>query len=1229
MEKICLKINGKEVYAFPDQTILDVVHQEKIDTIPTLCYSPELEPYGSCFLCVVEIKGKANLVPACSTRVAPNMEVITKSERVVQGRRSALELLLSNHYADCVSPCQLSCPAHVDVQGYIALAAMGRYKEAVDLIRKTNPFPAICGRVCVRKCESVCRRKEIEEAVGINNIKRYLTDKPFVYEEVPTRRSSSGKKVAIVGAGPSGLTAAYFLGLWGHSVSIWEAMPKAGGMLRYGIPEYRLPKQILDKEIDYILRASGATLQTNARVGQHISLDDLQKNFDAVYIAAGAWASNKMRIPGEEDTKGVYLGVNFLREKTENPSSVSGTVIVVGGGNTAMDAARVSWRLGAEKVIILYRRTKTEMPADPMEVQECLNEKIEIIELAAPVAIIKREDNSLKALRCIRMILSEEDSSGRRRPVPQEGSEFDLPCDLVITAIGQQPLLKNMTQVKEEIRQTRWGTYSVDTRTMATNIKGIFAGGDVADDGPTVVIDAISDGSKAAHSIHQYLGNEALAEPLNATKELFGCPTKNELGDIKESPRHNLYDMEVAERRLNFKEVTHGYEEEDATHECERCLSCGCMASQECLLRQYATEYQVDMKHFIGYTRKQRVDDRHPYIVYDSNKCILCARCVRTCSKILHTSALGLINRGFKTEVRPAMNDPLALTNCVSCGNCVDSCPTGALSVKFPFPGRADLERTKKSTFCSFCSLECPILVHKIAEDRYFVESSPVPGEYLCRFGRFGYEIFVKQPKILKPLLLKKGHLQESSWEETCEVITHSLKQIAQKYGPESIAIFASPEATNEEVYLLSLIAREGIGTSNTGSLSLMMHGVNSHALDNSFGFTGSTAGIEALQNADLIVCNNVDLERDNLILSIAVIEAIQKNKARLIHCSSATSSLSKFAQVHLDPIRGTSALLWNTVIQELIEKHFFSRDEIAQMPGGKEFLEDSFDYSAEALEEKTGVEKDKILKAAKTIQNAKRIVFIHGTDRVSDRSPGDMVTLANFSLLLRSKGLHTELLFPALFSNLSGISLMGIEPGWKAFRVQDKRSSSPSSYQDLKALLAQGKIKGVLILGEDPMHDSTTSAYFQGLEFLGVIESGYTQTVKFADAVLPGTMYLESSGTRCDFTGKVKKYDAVLNPPSGKNTFEVLVQLATCLGLKGIPETIQEAQDYIQKSIQDSAVSPYQWVVSQRPIWDGKGKLVVASHEILPEHIVPCLTRMSVYKEEAKTVEIAYFKVH
>lgn len=701
MNTVGIEINGRPVEAKEGHTILEVVEGQKLDDIPTLCHSFELKPYGSCFVCVVELEGRPNLVPSCATKVAEGMKISTNSPRVSESRKTALELLLSNHYADCVSPCKQGCPAGVDAQGYIALAAMGEYRKAVDLVRQANPLPAVCGRICVRKCEVVCRRQDVEEPVAINYIKRFVTDMPGAYAGTPEREESKGKTIGIVGAGPAGLTAAWFLGKQGYDTVVYENMPKPGGMLRYGIPEYRLPKAELDREISYITRV-GVDIRCGINVPKEVTIDGLLQKHDAVFLSPGAWGGKAMRVEGEFGTEGVVFGVTYLIEKAQKPEPVAGTILVIGGGNTAMDAARTSWRLGADKVIIVYRRTKAEMPADDLEIEDCLKEGIEIMELAAPVRVVK-EGNKLKALECIRMQLGEPDASGRRRPVPMEGSEFKLPCDLAISAIGQTSLLEEMLgDVKKRPGVSKWSTFEVDTETMKTSIEGLFAGGDAADDGPTVVIDAIRDGQRAAMAIHAHLAGEELpGRPFVVNKEFWAKPGKQELGAIQQSPRRKMPEIAVEDRKGTFREVTTGFEHEDAAHEADRCLSCGCVAYDWCKLRLYAEEYGVDMEKYRGYARKHKVHDTHPYLVYDPNKCVLCTRCIRTCERVLPVSAIGLINRGFQTEMRPAMNDPLIETSCISCGNCVDACPTGALAVKYPFPGRACLEYEETATHCT------------------------------------------------------------------------------------------------------------------------------------------------------------------------------------------------------------------------------------------------------------------------------------------------------------------------------------------------------------------------------------------------------------------------------------------------------------------------------------------------------------------------------------------------
>jgi len=1230
METITIEINGKTITTEPGQTILEVVRRHDLDHIPTLCHSEELEPYGSCFVCVVEVEGRANLVPSCATRIAPGMKIQTRSERVVTARKTALELLVSNHYADCVSPCLLGCPANVDAQGYIALAAMGQYRQAIDLIRETNPLPAVCGRVCVRRCEDVCRRLDVDSSVAINWIKRYLSDVPGAYEGAPEREPSRGKTVGIVGAGPSGLTAAWFLGRKGYDPIIYEAMKHPGGMLRYGIPEYRLPKDMLDKEIAYICKA-GAKIETDVRIGRDTTLDELLKKHDAVFIAAGAMGSSPMRIEGEFETDGVVPGAEFLIEKAEDQSPVEGTVVVVGGGNTAMDVARTSWRLGADKVIILYRRTKAEMPADQMEIEDALREGIEIMELAAPIAIVK-EENRIKALRCIRMKLGEPDKSGRRRPVPQEGSEFELPCDIAIPAIGQKTVIEDLmasTETKPEM--TRWDTVVINTRTMRTNVEGLFAGGDVADDGPTVAIDAIRDGQRAARAIHAYLAGEELPrEKFIVRKDFWAKPGKTELGEVPESPRHHLQELEIEERAGNFREVATGFEHEDMVHEAERCLSCGCVKFSDCRLQEYSEEYGIDVERFKGYIRKHKVDERHPYIVYDPNKCILCAKCIRTCARILPIAALGLMNRGFSTEMRPAMNDPLVQTNCISCGNCVDSCPTGALTIKSPFPGRSDLHAETAADHCGMCSLGCALTVRRISDDRYTIAGSGVPGEYLCHYGRFGTELFIQSRRLTVPMERDKNQWKDVSLTYASKQIVKRLRETIDRHGPESVAVFVSPELTNEEMFLAQRIAREGLGTNNIGSLTVLGTGTESGPLDESLGFTQSTADRSAIGQADLIVCNNMDMENEVPVLSVDVLQAIRRG-ARLMVCNSTATPHEKIASVSLDPMRGRAALLWNGVLQVLLDTGYFSRDEVKKLDGGEEFLADMFDYSPEATMNWTGVEEAKVRAAADEIRNARRVVFLHCPDRTQDLAPGDLRVLANFIILLRARGIDAQLILPSIAANRAGLELAGVDPAFGPGRVPVTDGlPGARSHAELRTLLREGRLRGAILIGEDAIRDDRTASYFRNVEFLAAMDWAQTETTMLADIALPGSTYLETAGTRCNFEGRLIRFSQAVQPPAGIPGWQVLKQLAGFFTIPGLGETADAITRQLEVQVrrQLDGWRPFYWNTGEERSWDGRGTLRVADVKTKPVPVQPALTPTDHYKREILEVGIERFRV-
>jgi formate dehydrogenase major subunit len=1067
----------------------------------------------------------------------------------------------------------------------------------------------------------------VDKPVSINAIKRFITDVPGIYDGSPECEPPTGKSVGIVGAGPAGLTVAWFLGRKGHKPIIYEAQEHSGGMLRYGIPTYRLPDEVLDAEVEYICR-TGAEIKYGVTVGRDITLDQLREKHDAIFIGPGAWAGKPMRIEGEFDTKGIVTGTEFLREKIENSSSLSGTIVVVGGGNTAMDVARTAWRLGADKVIILYRRTKAEMPADEMEVEDCLEEGIEIMELAAPVGIVA-EGGKLKALRCIRMKLGELDESGRRRPVPLENSDFELPCQMAVSAIGQAPVLEGLTGVKgKKLKLTKWGTIVVDRETMKTNINGVFAGGDTADNGPTVVIDAIRDGQIAARGIQAYLTSKEISlEPFAVKKEFWSKPGQTELGDVKESPRHEVHMLEVESRRGNFTEVATGFEYEDNLHECQRCLCCGCVKFEDCDLRLYAEKYNVDMDKFKGYVRKHKVDERHPYIVYDPNKCVLCARCIRTCTKVLPISALGLVERGFKTEMRPAMNDPLVETSCVSCGNCVDSCPTGALTMKYPFPGRASLDTDDVQTNCSFCSLACPIVIKKFGDSRYYIRPSGVPGEYLCRYGRFGHELFVKQNRITASEVRSGSERHKVEMRQAQQLIVSGMRKVADKYGSDKVAVFVSPELTNEEQYLAGRIARDGLGSNNVASLSILGTGREAGVLDESFGYTTSTADRSCINDADLIICNNTSIESDHLILAVDVIQAV-KAGARLVVTNSALSTTDQLlASLTMDPMRGRAAILWNGIMQVLLDEGYFKPDIVKKIPGAKAFLA-SRDFQIKKVSRLSGIDAASIGNAAEIIRNARKIVFIHSPDRQQDQAPGDMETLANFVVLLRAAGLKANLLLPRTISNSAGLEIMGADPVFGPGRVRiTSKFVGAGSHAGLRKLLTEGEIRAALVIGEDPMAWEQTGHWFQNIEFLAAMDWTSTETIQYADVVLPGSTYLETNGTRCNFEGKVVEFCKAVEPPAGVSGKEVLRALATEFGIKTAKDTSREIRGIIQDKL--GAMSRFYWNNGHgRDLDEGKMHLVVADTSVRTGLIQPPLTHGEKYKKEIRDVGTDRFRV-
>lgn len=488
-------------------------------------------------------------------------------------------------------PCIESCPIRQEAAGYIALIRSGRFHEAAQLIHKRNPLAFICSRICYHPCESECNRGHVDKPLAIQQLKRFALDWELEHygKFVPPKIDINRKeKIAIIGSGPAGLICAHDLRLKGFQVTIFEQHSIPGGMLAIGIPEYRLPKQCLAMEINY-LRDLGIQFKTNTKVGSDITFDELLTDgYSAIFIAIGAHKGVKLEIPGE-DAQGVISGIEFLRKVNVGIGiDIGKNVAVIGGGNTAIDAARTALRLGAKKVTILYRRTKFEMPASEEEIEDAEAEGIHISYLTAPIEVIK-EDEKVKALRCIRMTLGEPDSSGRRRPIPVPNSEHILEFDKVIVAISQTPDLGEL-ETNSLFNKTKWGTLQVNPETLETNIKGIFAGGDVVL-GPSTVIASMGQGRRAAESIEKYLNNEPLQNyttHMVKMEVLRGesfrphsyAPTYKEIPKLE---REKVRKINPEIRKNNFEEVEIGFTEEQAIREASRCLNCGvCVECHEC-----------------------------------------------------------------------------------------------------------------------------------------------------------------------------------------------------------------------------------------------------------------------------------------------------------------------------------------------------------------------------------------------------------------------------------------------------------------------------------------------------------------------------------------------------------------------------------------------------------------------------------------------------------------------
>ena len=1095
MNKFRLNINGKEVTGLPGQTILEVARENDI-FIPTLCYDERTKIYGSCGICMCEVEGNPKLCKACATEIAPGMVIRTNTERVIESRKTNLELLLSNHVGDCRPPCVLACPAQTDCQGYVGLIANGEYEAAIELVKDKIPLPASLGRVCPHPCEEQCRRGLIDEPISIQWLKRFAADQDLMNEEafIPECEPDTGKRVAIIGGGPMGLSAAYFLRQMGHDITIFEAMPKAGGMLRYGIPEYRLPKEVLDDEI-LTIQKMGVEIITDTKIGVDIPFETVKDDFDAVLLGIGAWISTGVGCKGE-DAEGVIGGIDFLRKVVRNEEIQLGEkVAIVGGGNTAMDACRTAVRLGAKEVYNIYRRTKDEMPADMVEIEEAEEEGVIFKNLTNPIEVVKDENGHAKEVILQVMELGEPDESGRRRPIPVEGKTETIAIDTMILAIGQA-----VDASIFDCDKTRKNAIAYDKETFMTSIPGVFAGGDCGNDKISIAVEAIADAKKVSEIIDAYLDGEIIKyeKPYFVERDDI---TEKTFEDRERMCRPVMPQLLPEERKDNFSEVIpEGYTPEEAEAEASRCLECGCHDFYECKLIDLAHQYDVHPERFAGDKNAIEFEDDHPFIVRDPNKCILCGLCVRVCDEVMGVGALGLVHRGFDTVVKPNLEKPLIESGCVSCGQCVSVCPTGALQERTTMIKETPVQTLETDTTCSFCSVGCSLKLESCGD--MLIKANPdkegtVNAGLVCGKGKWGFDCSMLEDKLEEPLIKSDDEFREADYHEALVLIAKRCQSIGAKYGKDAIGVAVSDRYTNEEAYAIKKMAE---------AMGAKIFSMNNRAsgIKEVIGHDASPNTIDELLSTELILAVGFNTT-DNPVIQLKMKQAAERG--------------AKVILVNPEEYPQTMNYLEKEVYVPSEQNHLGFIKALAKAVAasgkGKELA--GYDEFAACLEKFDICEEADA--AAKEIAemylNAKKAMIVFNQNLISKEAATLLADIAMISGHIGSP--RDGILQVKPKNNSQGLVDMGITAG----------------AEELEG------VKALVVFGEEADIDTDV------LEFLAVCDTHMTALAAKADVVIPGTGFASVDGTYTNTERRLQLVQAAIDENVALSNWEVAAEIA------------------------------------------------------------------------------------
>nr|ELV8710477.1 formate dehydrogenase subunit alpha [Vibrio vulnificus] len=1201
---IQIVIDGKYRIVEAGQTVLQAAKVCGVE-IPSLCGMNRSGEKIPCDLCVVEVESGGPR-RACELEVYNGLTVKTQSEALSAHRKQALNRIMSDHYADCEAPCKTACPAGVDIQSYLYHIAQNDHQKAIEVIKRTLPMPLSIGRVCPAFCESECRRSLVDDAIAIRQLKRHAADADLAAQEAytPEKKADKNKRVAIVGSGPGGLTAGYYLTNEGYQVDVFEAMPQAGGWLRYGIPEYRLPKSILDKEIELMCR-NGMTIHTDKKLGRDISLSQLSQDYDAVCLAVGASKAVAMDYPGS-DLDGCYLGVDYLKDFVTEQRFITGKkVAVIGGGNTAIDCARTAVRTGADTTLI-YRRTRDEMPAEDYEIEEAEHEGVKFHFLTNPAENIADEQGRVCSVKLEKMALGAPDASGRRRP-EATGEYFTEAFDTVIAAVSQQADLSFMQGEALTLPLTRWNTADANPETMHSGTGNIFSIGDFRR-GPATAVEAVADGRIAAQAIDRFFDGDMEnipLKPFNSRKEQkLKQVDPLHFSHLQKVARTIMPELTSQQREQSFEEVELGFDNAEAMAEAARCLECGCQVNTSCDLRDYATEYgaeqhfhySVNIKSHDEWQALRQNDPRHKYpidhssefIVFDANRCISCGQCIQACREQSVQGVLSFMNleKGrpvVRPDCRPNFGGQGVMmgdSRCVQCGACVQACPVGAMTDgRDRSQGRETLLK-KVDTICTYCGVGCKLTMHvdEAANQIRYVEGahSPVNEGMLCVKGRYGFDFVASEERLTTPLIRKDGWLQPASWQEAIRLIADKLSTIKQDFGGRALAGFSSAKTTNEDNYAFQKFMRRELGTNNVDHCARLCHASTVTGLEASLGSGAMTNDIPSIKHSDVIFIIGSDTSAAHPVIASHIKQAVRHHGARLIVADPKRIGMADHAELYLAHRPGTDVMLINGVMQQIIKNGWYDMEYIEERVDGFDtMLQEVMSpaYSLDKVELVTGVKADDIFAMARMIGTAKRTAVYYSMGITQHTTGHDNVrSIANLQLLCGNIGIEGGGINPLRGqSNVQGACDMGALPNnypgyqkvynplvrekfvieWDAPHLSAEPGLTLTEIIDGACLR---DVRALYVMGENPVLSDPNQAHviegLEALDFLVVQDIFLTETAQYADVVLPSCSFAEKSGHFTNTERRVQRISPAVNPPGeAKEDWRIIQEIANAMG--------------------------------------------------------------------------------